>query len=204
MRENRARGTTLVELMIVMALFGLLLVGLFTFIDSSIALYRESRDALEIRQQGLLGLTVMSNELRESAKSSIEVQDSPTSGVVFTSNLDSTGVPQYETNSARISWQKFVSFYLAPAPNGTNQLLRKEESFTPESSFVPNSLGQSPPRDVLYFLNNTSLSTNLICRQVETLELTKDTDLLSVRMVMKLEGRREHSIELQTRIKPRK
>ncbi len=218
---RRPRGATLLELMIVMGLFGVLLYSVYLFIDRGITMYRESTDALEIRQQALLGMTRLSDEIRDTAMPSIhcwstapDVGDT-VDGVVFASNKNADGDMEPDEDSGRIFWQKFVCYYLDPQADGSKVIHRREELFQQNTEpdrpgdnrillTIPDPLGAQwfARRDVEYFMAST-ISRKLIARRVDALDIRKETDLIKVKMTYDLSGRYRHLVELQTKILPK-
>ncbi len=198
-------GTTIAELLVVMFLFGILLYAAFLFVDRSVTLYRDHSDALEMRQEALFGLSRMATELRDSARSSISIDDTVgSSGLVFTSNKGPTGNAEFNANSGRVFWQKFVCYYQDEMSNEVGVVNRKEEYLLqPESDFVPDPSGQSPPRLPGYFRSNGALRPTLIAKNVSVLEFEMEADLIEVLMVIRLERRYEHLIEVRTKVFPR-
>ena len=215
MRKGQVRGTTLLELLIVIFLFGILIYCVYLFIDRGITMYRESVDALEVRQEALLGLTRLADEVRDSAPLTIHCEPPPlpapqtgTHGIVFPSTRDVNGTVVSDTTSGRVFWQKYVCYYLEAQPDGQNFIVRKEQTCPdpdgdgPESDVIPDPYGELPPMDPAFFAGS-GLAKRVICKKVTLFEVSKETDLVAVKMQVDLTRRYRHMVEVQTKIFPR-
>lgn len=211
---RRSNGTTLLELLIVMGLFGVLLYSVYLFIDRGVTMYRESSDALEVRQQALVGMAKLSDDVRDTAIPSVHCESTtvaPTSdidGIVFVSLKDDNEETHLDPDTERLNWQKTICYYLAPQADGNGLLMRKEQMLLAKlqvSDFVPDPYGSdfSPIRNPQYFRDTGGLRTRQIARRVQAFTIRKDTDLIFAKMTYDLSGRYRHMVELQTKIFPR-
>jgi prepilin-type N-terminal cleavage/methylation domain-containing protein len=213
--RRASRGVTFIELLIVLALFGCLIYMVFLFVDRGITMYRESVDALEIRQQALVGLSRVVNELRESAQVSVHcmsttaVPPDPVDGLVFSSTRDAAGVVQVDTTTGRVFWKKFVCYYKDVLSDGTPCIHRKEQLLTTLAEFptapsdvIPDPYGVSPVCDPAYFAA-AALPKRLICKRISALEVKKEAELVSIRMEFDISGRYKHLVEVRTKVFPR-
>lgn len=202
--SKSAAGTTLVELLVVLALFSIVLYCSFLLLDRGITMYRESADALEVRQQGLIGMSRLSAELRDTVNSSIHVDDA---GLVFTSAKNSENIREFNTVSGNPKWQKFVCYFLGPVEEDGRKLLRAEEYFPSVDSFAPDPTGGVPggtdtPRTPEFYAADTTYQRRIIARRVEKLELEKTPELVKISLTLTLSGRYKHSVTVTTESRP--
>lgn len=202
--RKSAAGTTLVELLVVLALFSIVLYCSFLLLDRGITMYRESADALEVRQQGLIGMSRLSAELRDTVNSSIHVDDA---GLVFTSAKNSENIREFNTVSGNPKWQKFVCYFLGPVEEDGRKLLRAEEYFPSVDSFAPDPTGGVPggtdtPRTPEFYAADTTYQRRIIARRVEKLELEKTPELVKISLTLTLSGRYKHSVTVTTESRP--
>lgn len=202
------QGTTFVELMIVLTLFSVLMYCVFLFVDRGITMYRESVDALEIRQQALVGLSHISDELRATSQASVLTASVPAPGLVFASLKDQDGAIAYDDSDPdetrrRPLWQKFVCYYLEDQADESKVIIRKEEPLaTLVADPIPTPTSTSPVRDPLFF-STATLEKRLIARRVSEFTVKKETDLVEVKIEFNLSGRYDHKVEVQTKVLPR-
>lgn len=207
-RVRGRAGQSLVELLIVVALFSAVLYCAFLLIDRGVTGYRESVDALEIRQQALLGMARLSKELRDTAISSLKVQQD---GVVFASTRTADNLLEFDTVTGKTKWQKFVSYHTDAGTDTVSEerkpgaLMRKEEFFPPVHEFVPDpysSTVSGPVRTPDYFRGNPALPTRVVARNIASFIVDKSPELIDIRMTFAVSGRYDHSMELSNKIRP--
>lgn len=203
--NNRRKGTTFVELMVVLTLFSALLYCSFLLLDRGITMYRESADALEVRQFALLGISRLSSELRDTVNSSIHVDDT---GLVFTSARNTANLREYNTVSGNPKWQKYICYFLGPLETGdTRKLLRTEEHFPSVDTFAPDPSGGVPggtdtPRTPEFYAADSTYQRRIVARRVEKIELEKTPELVKIALTLTLSGRYKHSVTISTETRP--
>lgn len=200
---KRRRASSLLELLVAMGLMGLVLVGVATLIGRGVDYYLDSNDGIEVRQQLLFGSAWLSKELRDS---SIDVVRVEADGLVFPSTRGVDGSYQFDS-AGRSLWQKYICYYVDD-PNNPQRLLRKEVALTspphpPEQVNPPDPYNESPAYTPTWFRNNAAIPERVIVRNLVSFNATKEVDLVSYSMEASVSTRREHLIELQTRVNPR-
>lgn len=219
-RRGRRRGATLLELMIVMALMGILIGSLGFIMQACHTYYFGSIESLDLQQKSLVGMSHLSRELSETSILAVHRYDDPlptdpdppgppappgapprrvNSGLVFASPRDTAG--NYVADVAgRVQWQTFVCIYLQQI-NGRSTLVRK---VTPVPS-GPKAVIPDPDqegRGLAYFKTSSDnlsvLGTGIIRFQTQI-----NSDTVSVLTNAKVSGRYEFQLETQTTILPR-
>lgn len=196
------QGQSFAELLIVLGLFSAVLYSAFLLIERGVTGYRESVDALEVRQQALLGMARLSKELRDTAISSLKVQED---GIVFASTKTADNLLEYDSVTRKTKWQKFVSYHTHRTENSPPNLVRKEEFFPPVHEFVPDPYSNTisgPVRTPSYFRGNASLPSRIVARHIEAIDVDTSPELIDIRMVFAVSGRYDHKMELTNKIRP--
>lgn len=171
---RRRRGTTLVELMVAMAVTGVLMTAVYAVLMYGLMYYRTSTSTLDLQRSCLVALTLMSSEMAEGSKSSFATFDETTAhpGVIFGSPRGPGGVVGFE--GRQLKWMKYVCYYRAQR-DGVPVLIRKEKVINPpllEPPLIPAGLTPAS------FETDQNLATRIVARQITSFEVTRTNPFL--------------------------
>lgn len=211
----------MLELMIVMALMGILIGSLGFIMQACHTYYFGSIESLDLQQKSLVGMSRLSRELSETSILALHRYDDPrptdpdppgppappgapprrvNSGLVFASPRDTAG--NYVADVAgRVQWQTFVALYLQPQSDGGMTLVRK---VTPVPS-GPKALIPDPDkegRDLAYFKTSAD-SISVLGNGIIRFQTRINSDTVSIVTNARVSGRYEFQLETQTTILPR-
>jgi len=191
------RGATLIELSIVAGLLGLLMTMVYAVLVKGMDFYRDSNDALEIRQEALLGITRLTKELRETSSGVTRI--TAAQGLVFPSPREASGSSQ-PTSDGKLTWLRWIAYYLGP--QGTGQaLFRKEEVIPP-----PNPVRPPDPdangKNLVYFSATSPSPAKVVARKVTGLSLNLNADTIEIVLTCSVSTRYVHTVELRTKVVP--
>ena len=115
--SSRKRGITVMEGIISLVLLSMLMGVMFYIFSTSAKSWLKVRSSIEVRQSAQVTLTRIEKHLRTSAFKSVNIIIYPSStankAISFLSAYDeTTGLTSYDFNSGRITWEKFIIFYL--------------------------------------------------------------------------------------------
>lgn len=202
---RKVRGATIIELSVVSVILIIVVGMVYQIVQAAVAYYLDSNSAMEIRQDALVGLNRLSVDLRQSSMASVHAYMSPAPGdppgLVFASPRDENGAMQ-ATSDGKITWRRFVCYYLADYQN-YKALLRKSENIPTPPERAPDPEEQSPKRDSHYFfVNLAAVKPTLIARHVTSLTITPTSDSVEIGLTCEISSRHRHMIELKTRVIP--
>jgi hypothetical protein len=111
------KGITVMEGIISLVLLSMLMGVIFYIFSTSAKSWLKVRSSIEVRQSGQVTLTRIEKHLRTSAYNSVYIITYPSAttneAISFLSAYDeTTGFTSYDFNSGRITWKKFIIFYL--------------------------------------------------------------------------------------------
>lgn len=194
---HRRRATTLLEMVIVAGLLGLLMTMVYFVLVRGLDFYRDSNDALEIRQEAMLGMTRLTRELRETSSSVVRIS---AQGMVFPCPRDAAGNLS-PTSDGKLTWQTWLAYYLAPHL-GAQSLFRKEEGVTlvplPVRPPDPDAYGKNPA----YFAASAS-TPKVVSRRVTGFVVTQNAESIEIVITCSVSTRYTHTVELRTKVVPR-
>ena len=185
--------------MVVTFLMGILSTLVYGIVVRGFDFYRESVTSMEIRQEALLGMTRLTQELRQTAITTVKPEVGK--GVVFPSLRDASGNLRFHADG-KLYWQSFVGYYLDDL-DGTKALFRRAEDITTDTFRAPDPYTESPIRDCAYFLGIPGGGKRLICRHVQSFEVELGNDVIDIRSKHNLSSRTQHLFSLVTRVLPR-
>jgi hypothetical protein len=207
--RGRSPAATLLELIIVMALMGLLLGAVGYMMRYAHDYYFGTLESLDLQQQSLFGISRLSGDLTDSNFTTVRRYDDPlptdppgrpNSGLVVPSPRDLAGAYQFD-DAGRIKWTTFVCYYVENIPGGRKALVKK---VTP----VPSGPQLSPPdpdlegRDLAYFKGSPD-PKQIIATGVTRFETTLNADTITTLINSRVSGHYEFELETQTTILPR-
>lgn len=136
-KKNKKKkiGTTLVEMLVYSALFGMVFTGIYMVFNAAVKYYYITQSSVWVQQNSLTAINQLSREMLESSLSSVILYSSDPKGIVFMSPRTSSGTISYNTNSGyegRVYWQKYIAYYLYTDPNDASKkaIFRKEKTVT--------------------------------------------------------------------------
>jgi prepilin-type N-terminal cleavage/methylation domain-containing protein len=206
-------GFSFIEIIIVMALMGVVAVGVGVLIARGVDFYLDSTDGVDVRKELMFGATRLSRDLADSHIDAVHVE---VDGLVFPSIRDGNGHVEQD-DRGRVLWQKYICYYLDTSVTPA-RILRKEADLPRAASGIPHELNppagsgeinppnpmvETPARDVTWFKNNAAIPKNIVARNVVTFAASKDVDLVSFNMEVSISTRRQHLIGMDTKVKPR-
>lgn len=142
-RKDFIQGSTLIEILVYVALFSTVLIVIFTILNTEIKLYRIADQQSTVNQSALRSTFRLTRELSESSLQAIALYapGSAAPGVVFMSPRmvtgTSTGPVQYNGTAGfegRLSWSSFICYYQAPDPTDSSKYLLKRKVKTNQGS----------------------------------------------------------------------
>lgn len=181
MRRNFARqGASLVELLIAMAVFGLISSMLALLVRNGLAYMQRAQDRAELQRLSLFLLSSLSAEIAESSPDCIRYSDLGTSpGIVYATPRGSNNLVEYADN--RLIWKKWVGVWWDQA---SGLILRSELPLPSSTTFKPDPGPSGYDRSV------ASMQTSGYDKRI----LTRNVSDFSV------EGEREVRISLQIEV----
>ena len=202
------RGATLLELLIVMALMGILIVAVGYLMRAGHTYYFGSIESLDLQQQSLFGISRISNEICDTNINGVQSYPDPlptdpvgqpNSGLVFPSPRGLAGNFQYD-NAGRILWQTFVCYYITDLP--TRKALVKKVVPIPSG---PQITVPDPDKEGcdLTFFKNSAAPVTVIGGGVIRFQTTVNADTVDVLTNARVSGRYEFELETQTTVLPR-
>ena len=209
-------GYSLIEILIVLALMGSVIISVGVLIGKGVDFYLDSTDGVEVRKELMLGSSRLSRDLADSHIDTVHVE---ATGIVFASIRKATGETQVD-DRGRTLWQKYVCYYL---DNSTTppRLMRKEADLPRSATGIPHPLNppdppggpgernppdplsESPPRNVGWFSSSNAIPSRIAARNVISFTPVKHTDLVEFTLEVSTSSRRQHLISLNTKVKPK-
>lgn len=117
-------GTTLVEVLVYMALMGIVFAGIYGVFIASLRYYRTAEATARLQQNALIALSSITSDMSETKSSSISVNPSSPQGISFASPKKiPDGTYNIDTSTGEIYFQKWICYYL---DENTGDLIRKE------------------------------------------------------------------------------
>lgn len=150
--KKKTFGATLFEMLVYMALFGMVFTGIYMVFSAAIKYYYVTQANVWIQQGSLTAINQLSREMLESSLNSVVLYSSDPKGIVFMSPrtlLSSTPSPNvisYNTSTGyegKVYWQKYVAYYLYTDPNDSSKkaVFRKEITAPTAPANSPSSSG---------------------------------------------------------------
>lgn len=211
-RSTRA-AYSLLEIMIVIALLGSVVIGVGVLIGKGVDFYLDSTDGVEVRKELMFGAARLSRDIADSHIDTVQVEPD---GIVMASIRNAGGEAPVD-DRGRTLWQKYVCYYL---DNSTTppRLMRKEADLPRDPTKIPHPLNppagegernppdplaETPPRDVSWFRSNTAIPGRIAARNVISFTTVKKTDLVEFSLEVSTSSRRQHLISMNTQVKPK-
>jgi len=203
----KSRGLTILEVILATTIFSLLSSLIFYIFAVSSQSWLKTRQTVEVKESAQVVLTRIEKELRSSAYSSLEIIEYPdpnNNSISFLSGQDSTGKTEFDEDSGKVEWKKYIIFYLEDDPKvvkaGYYQLFSKEVSlgeFVDEYSTESIEFLPYPPlkandgkdaflHDMLNYLNGTLApmtymsSPRPVAKNIKGLTFTQGTRDVSI------------------------
>lgn len=110
--ERRSRGFTLVEVLVVLSVFGILMTAMFLVFDMGLKAWQKISIKNELLQEAQVLNRKLTADLERAAMSSLSIDDAETTPTVaMLSALDEDGVFKSD-HRGRPVWQKYLVYYL--------------------------------------------------------------------------------------------
>ncbi len=170
----RRRGHSLLEVMVAMALTGVLLLCTQQLLSAAARYFTNSQLSLELQQALLLCSSRVQVELGESNYACVVVDDGPPSGVVFITPRNRNGTVTTGANG-KAQWGRMVCFY-CDTMNGVPCLFWKERAMT--SQAVPPYPAVPAPWDKVPSWTTANGRPHLIAKNITSFKVTDTTPLL--------------------------
>lgn len=199
--RSNPRGFTLAEILVSLALVGLLMISLHRVLHSATRYYTKMTLTTDLQQSAILATSRLVTELLESTGSSIRGDSTTFSHVTFGSPRNPAGGVSFQQDTGELLWHQHVGYYLAADPqDSSNQqlaLFRKERALSSPATSPP----VVPVEYNATFWNGLNQAPKLVARQVYHLEVVSET---SVRVILGVRSKdRDFVVTLRTALKPR-
>jgi|GEM_PF-2810469 len=140
-KNKKTLGATLFEMLIYMALFGMVFTGIYMVFNAAVKYYYVTQANVWVQQGSLSAVNELARELAESSSNSVAIYPNTTNataqqGIVFMSPRNSSGALTYNSTNVLYMgcpyWQKYVAYYIDIDPNDSSKkaIFRKEISVT--------------------------------------------------------------------------
>lgn len=193
----KAKGLTLVELMIATSLFALVAATMAVLIKSGFRYMREADERAELQRTSLFVLSGLSREITESSPDCVRFgESSGAQGLVFASPRGANDAVDYTNN--HLQWKKWVCVFW---DESNRRLLRKEEFFANPTTFKPDPSPQGLNKSVESFAGSLSQTGRILAREVSDFQVEGDRE---VRIVLRTEvgdGERTSSLTTRTTVR---
>jgi len=220
--KEKSRGTSLFEMMIVIAISSIILVSIGNLIRVGVDYYFYSTAQIEVQRNALLSLSIMTQELTGSTYESVYTENSapptldPNDGLLFASAVNEDGVDTdvapghqgYPGDTVRDSggnllWINMICYYIGEV-DGKKALLRTRERLAgpPFSTNPPDpvALGLN---DIAHFKAIVS-PVGFMARGITKMKTVEKTDALEITLTAEVkEGRNWLEMDVSTTIVPR-
>jgi type II secretory pathway pseudopilin PulG len=210
----RRRAFTLLEAIVVMGIMVVILGAAHTFLASGVGFYINSVQGLEVQQQALVGMTRMADELENSNRDAILLEQGVT--VLPPDPLNLAPVPQISTaitfpNIFSITgdytttelgkpvWQSTVCYYPVASPDGGFLVERRVDPIAPGVDYPPNPLDAG--RDYAFFAGVGA--TGVIARNVQSLVAVPGTDSIDLYLRVTFSQRSTDNLRIESRVFPK-
>lgn len=181
--SKRRKGLTLSELMIYIALAGIVLTGVFGVLTGSMRYYRQTRRMTEMYSDALIILSNVSNDISETTGNSVSMDSSGTSAWIAFASSKTVTTGTFSFNSdGDVLWEKWVAYYIETDTDGTKKLVRKEIPFS--SSAV--SPGKAPYSSRSALESASSRYKKIIAEGVDTFEIKQGDSVNCYEIKVKL------------------
>ncbi|MCA9777822.1 MAG: prepilin-type N-terminal cleavage/methylation domain-containing protein [Candidatus Eremiobacteraeota bacterium] len=198
---SKRRGTTLIELLLVMGIASVIMVSVGYLIRTGVDYYFYSTTQLEVQRSSLLSLNILTQELTGSTYESVYTDNNlPNPGFVFAISETPDGGVQ-RSPSGNLEWTKMVAYYIDEI-DGTKMLIRKKSDLaTPHTSNPPDTVGLG--YDIAFF-RSLADPGRIMARHISKVETEELTDALRITMTAEInEGRNWLEMDVSTSIVPR-
>lgn len=197
-RFIRQRGSSLVELIVSMALFALLSLSIGTLTRNGLEYLRMAELRAELSRQSLFALSSVSRELVESNTDAIRpAATGEPPGIVFASPRSATGGITYVNN--RLQWNRWVCVYW-DQPRGL--VLRVVEEFASPTTFIPDPSPVGSNKSVTAL--SALAATRSLARGVTDFEVQSTGKLITLSLEVQAgTGDRIAKLSTQTTVSPR-
>lgn len=114
------KGFSLAELIVVILISSVVIFGCAQVLHEGMQLFRVNQAAASAQMELTRVSALMSAELMNSSAKAVfaSLAASPYKGVRFVSPISSDGVVQYDADSGKLSWQRYIAYYFVPEPSG--------------------------------------------------------------------------------------
>lgn len=164
------KGVTLVELMVYIALIGLVFTGVYSIFNACLKYYRTAETRTVLQQNAIKVMANLFGDMVGSKSSTVIIQnDSSPKGVIFISARKSDGNYEFDTNGQQL-WQRWECYYLKSTGDGRYNLIRKESFLSTPSS----SPGTSPYTTVTQFAA-APLKEEMVAQNLQDISISKGT-----------------------------
>lgn len=192
----RKSGTSLVEMIVALAILSLVLLAVYILMFNGLRYYQDSEAKLELQRQSLLAIHRVSRKVSETSRYSVETG---TNALLFAYPRDDNGYLRF-TSDRSILWYRFFCYYLTTM-NGQSVLVSKEFSIPtpPDSPPKPSDFGLS----VASVVADNSLPVRVVARGITKFETKIGSDSLQIDFEAKNHFREDFILEFGTKISPR-
>lgn len=196
MRNRRHAGLSLVELLIAIALFGLISTYIAALVRYGFTYLQRAQDRAELQRVSLFLLSRLSSELSESSPDCLRYSGpNEAPGLVFASPRGEDDLVSYSDN--RLLWKKWVAVWW---DRDRQQILRAESTLPTPTLFKPDP---SPAGFDVSVTSLTSVATQrVLARNVSGFEVRGDREVSVSLEVEVNQGPRRSKLTTRTGIHP--
>ncbi len=229
-RHRASRATTLPELLVVMAVMGVLLYLAQRAVVAGFEFYRFTDESITLQREGLTALSYITEDLLATHQRSVVVKDVPVASPTPSHDEDELVIPlpqkldgtsEINNDSGAVKWMSVVG-YKIDTTRDDRPLMRHhgDSQYDPDNDFKDPISGDyitdieiiTPPElkmptvDDIAGFPDTGRRSRVVARNVFSLAVVRRTDTIDVELTIFLPGRfvnADNSITLETTIFPR-
>ena len=196
-RGRRKKGTTLLELLIVTALMGIIMVSVSTLIRVAVDYYFYATEQIEVQRRALLSLNLLGQELSFSNIGTVKEEAGTNPGLIFASAAGATGGLARDA-AGRLVWNRWIGYYFDTV-NDRPTLMRKEMPIATGSPLLPDV----NPLTIGSFLSLTDPG-RVMAAGITDVKAEKLTDAVRITVTAEVkEGRNWLELDVDTTIVPK-
>lgn len=193
---RQQKGLTLPELLIAMALFGLISTYIALLIKAGFGYLRQAEEKAELQRNSLFVLSLMTKEIAESSADCIRYGGgTDPEGLVYASPRSMAGEVSYD--NGHLLWKRWVCIYW---DSDSRTVVKVAEPLAAETTFKPDPVGQS--KTVLGMSTANLPYRRVLARNVSGFHAEGDRQVTISLEVELNQGERRRRLSTRTGVRP--